>query len=96
MPPLLLYTYYYKYKDERKVIKNLVESDNVEVASIQINDVITEHDTYVNERGIQNDGNNFTSIDNLKLHHAKLHLDSLVDTQQLHQKTLATRALEED
>lgn len=72
---IILYSYYYKYREHRKQIKNLVQSNSFTEGRNKIDAVIAEHDNYVNSRGIQNNGNNFTSLDNLSLKHASDHLE---------------------
>lgn len=94
---LILYGYYYRGKSQRQVIKALIEIDNdISGAKTKLDEVIAEHDNYVNSRGIAiNDGNSFTSVDNLSLHHAKDHLDVFDSTQQPPQKDAAINALNE-
>lgn len=75
MTNLLVHEYYYRYREHRKQIKNLVQSTNYQEARNRIDAVIAEHDNYMNNRGIANDGISFTSLDNLSLKHASDHLE---------------------
>jgi hypothetical protein len=102
MVAVLIYTYYYKYKDERKHLKSLVESNNISGATSIINQTISEHDSYISDNNILNTGDTFTSVDNLSLHHAQDHLNSLEQQQSenkpdgiIQQKNATIRALEE-
>jgi hypothetical protein len=98
MVNILLFTYYYKYKQARKVIRDLIDID-IEQAQTKLNQNIQEHDNYVtnNNSPISLDQDTFTKTDNLSLHHAKDHLDAFQqDTNQnIIQKDAATKALEE-
>lgn len=95
MTNLLLHEYYYRGKSQRQLVKTLIESNDITNAQIKLIAAITEHDNYINSRGITNDGTTFTSVDNLSLHHAKDHLDSFQDTDTIEQKEAATNALDE-
>lgn len=89
-----MYGYYYKYGEERKQIKNLVQSDAYTEARNRIDTVIAEHDNYMNSRNIPNDRNSFTSADNLSLKHASDHLVNAPIYEQQRQATID--ALEEE
>lgn len=94
---VLLHNYYYRGKSHKQLVKNLIIIDNnINAAKTKLESIITEHDNYISNKGIVNDGNNFTSVDNLQLHHAKEHLDSFVASNQETQKTATIRALEEE
>lgn len=71
---IILYEYYYRYRQSRKTIRDLVASDNFVDAQNMINSFIIENDNYINSNGIPNTGETFTSVDNLSLHHGRDHL----------------------
>lgn len=75
MTNLIIHEYYYNGKSSRKTIKDLVSTDNFTEALDKLNQAITEHDNYLNSKGIPNNGTSFTSVDNLSLKHAKDHLE---------------------
>ena len=87
---LILYGYYYRGKSQRQVIKALIvgssSGSDITNAKTKLDEVIAEHDNYISSRGIANDGNTFTSIDNLSLHHSKDHLDRFLDGAQTQTK----------
>lgn len=93
---LLLHNYYYRGKSQRKIIRDLVSTDNIAEAQTRLNAAITEHDNYITSSNIPNTGDTFTSVDNLSLHHCKDHLDAFQNdiTQEI-QKEAATNALDE-
>lgn len=74
-----------------------MSADNVTEAQTKINAAIIEHDNYINNNNITNNGTTFTSVDNLSLHHCKDHLDAFQDTGQtaIEQKEAAVNALDE-
>lgn len=82
MPNIILHGFYYRYREERKQIKNLVQSENYVDAKNKIDITIIEHDDYIQNRNITNDGNNFTSDDNFSLYHARKHLDGVLQLIQ--------------
>lgn len=90
---LLIFTYYYKYKQSRQLIRDLVSNDNLTEAKNKLDPIVEEHNNYINDRGIVNDATNFTSQDNYSLRHAKVHLDALIRTGQTHQKGATVDAL---
>jgi len=71
-----IYYYYYRYKDFRKVAKNLLQNNDIATAKTILNSTLIEHDNYMNNNGIPNDGNNFTSMDNKTIRHGKLHSET--------------------
>lgn len=74
-----------------------MSADNITEAQTKINAAITEHDNYITNNNITNDGTTFTSVDNLSLHHAKNHLDAFEQhPEQTNQKDATIRALEEE
>lgn len=80
------------YKPHREEIKNIIEIDNnIEEASIILNDLIAEHDSY--KESFSDDET--ISLDNLSLHHAKDHLEAFQETTAVEQKEATTRALDE-
>lgn len=95
MTNIVLFGYYFKYKQNRQVIKDLVSVDNFSQALAQLQQIVTEHNNYVSANNIENTGNNFTSVDNLSLNHAKDHLASFVENGQSHQKGATIDALDE-
>lgn len=94
---LLLFYYYYRYKQSRQTIKNIIDiDDDIAEAKNRLDQIIVENDNYIDSNNIpKNDDSNFSSLDNMSLHHAKLHLDDFVNTGQSHQKPAAVRALED-
>jgi hypothetical protein len=70
---LLFYDYYYRFREHRKQIKNLVIANNHEAAISKLDTVIEEHNNYITSRNIENNGNTFTSLDSFSLRHAKNH-----------------------
>lgn len=70
----LLYSYYYKFKQERNNVKALVESNNISEAVDKLNSVITENDNYVTNNQVPLDTDNIGKFDNFSLRHAKFHL----------------------
>lgn len=93
---IITYQYYYRYRQARKTIRDLVASDNFVDAQNMINSFVTEHDNYINNNGnpIPNTGETFTSVDNLSLHHGKDHLEFAENDSIQKQATLD--ALNED
>lgn len=70
----IIYEYYYKYKEERNVVKSLIVNNNdISGAQIILNSVITEHGNYVSGF-FSVSGIGFTSQDNLSLKHAQDHI----------------------
>ena len=94
MTNLIIYGYYYNGKSNRKIIRDLVSTNNFTEAQIKIDSIIAEHDNYIATRNIPNDGNNFTSVDNFSLHHAKIHLEFA--DKELTQKQATIDALNEE
>ncbi len=90
---IFYYTYFYKYKQERLNVKELIKSDNFSGAISKLNSLITEHDDFINSNSIQNDGTSFTSIDNLTMKHARRHLDHA--TFEANQKQATINILDE-
>lgn len=89
---ILYYNYFFKYRDERKVIKNMIQNNDISNATTRINSVISEHDIYLLKT---NNNSPFTTTDNKSLHHAKDHLDAFNFTNDNIQKDASTRALDE-
>lgn len=93
---LLVHNYYYRYREYRNLIKNMIISDEYTGARNILEDVVSEHDNYINSHGIQNDGNNFTSVDNFSLHHAFDHIRGFISRpEELLQKDATIGALDE-
>lgn len=93
MTNLIIHGYYYRGKSSRKIIKDLVTVDNLAEAQTKIDEAIAEHDNYIITRNIPNEGDNFTSVDNLSLHHAADHLKYA--NIQPNQKEATINALDE-
>ena len=89
----LHYSYFFRYKEFRKQIKSLVELNDTITAKSLIDAVILEHDNYILLNNIETSGDNFTSVDNLSLHHARDHLNFI---EQQNQKDAVTKALVEE
>lgn len=93
MTSYLYYQYFYKYRDQRKYIKNLVESDNILSASTRLNDVISEDDNYIIQKNVTTE---FAILDNMSLHHARDHLNEFQNnSEQIEQKDATISALNE-
>lgn len=91
---LLHYSYFFKYKQYRNEIKNLIEIDNdIVAAKTLLHSTITEHDNYITVNNIENIGDTFTSIDNLSLHHANDHLRAFEESSVQQQKDATVDAL---
>jgi hypothetical protein len=95
---LLIHNYYYRGKSQKKLVKTLIESNDITNAKIKLDVSVIEHNGYINSKNIVNDGNNFTSVDNLSLNHAKRHVDSYINnnSEQQQQKDASIRALLEE
>jgi len=88
-----IYYYYYRYKHFRKVVKNLLQNNDIVTAKTILSSTLTEHDNYMNSSEIPNDGISFTSIDNRTLRHGKLHSET--SDVEPNQKQAAIDALNE-
>ena len=76
---LILYGYYYRYKQVRKSIKDLVSADNFSTAKTFLDSYKAQHDNYVQNGNISTTNDNFTALDNRSIHHASDHLDVVVN-----------------
>lgn len=89
-----IFSYYYRYKQSRKVARDLLQNNDIATAKSLLNSTLTEHDNYMNVNGIPNDGINFTSKDNRSLRHGKLHSET--SDVEVNQKQAAIDALNVD
>jgi hypothetical protein len=71
---LLLYNYYYRYREKRKQVKNLVDSNNNVGAKTMLESAITEHNSFYN-----NGKKDFNYGEKIMMEHAKRHLDDVID-----------------
>lgn len=92
MTSYLYYQYYYSYRDQRKYIKNLVQSNDIAGASTRLDNVITENDNYISQNNVTVP---FAKDDNNSMHHARDHLNSFQSNGQSHQKDAIETALDE-
>ena len=97
---LLLYGYYYRYRQARKSVKDLVTADNFSTAKTFLDSYKAQHDNYVQNGNISTEDESFTAIDNRSLQHAKDHLESVIELdsrpiEQESQKQAAIDALNE-
>ena len=72
---LILYAYYYRYRQSKKSVQDLINADNITSAKNLLDQYTQEHDTYTQSNNISTTDESFTSIDNRSLNHAKEHLD---------------------
>ena len=75
MTNLLLYAYYYRYRQARKSVKDLVLVDNFNTAKTLLDNYKQQHDNYIQSGNISLENESFTAIDNLSIHHASDHLE---------------------
>jgi hypothetical protein len=88
----LLHNYYYRNRDQRKYIKNLVQLDDFSNAQTKLAQVILQDDNYIQSKNVTTE---FAINDNSSLHHAQDHLDSFQITNTSEQKDATIRALDE-
>lgn len=93
MTNLLIYGYYYRYKQARIGVKNLVTSDDFSNASTMLTNYVNEHDNYVTSRGIDVTTETFTANENKSLHHGFDHLQ--IASSDIIQKQATIDALNE-
>ena len=78
---LLLYGYYYRFRDSRKHIRDLiVQSDNILEASSRLDQAISEDDNYIISKNVTA---GFAVLDNMSLHHARDHLNEFQDNPEI-------------
>lgn len=92
MPSVIIHNYYYRYRQYRKNIKDLVNNENYTEARNQLNSLITEHDSYILNTASNSE---FSLAENSSIHHANAHLTSFENTGQIHQKDAIINALDE-
>lgn len=92
---VFFYTYYYKYTQARKTVKDLVIDDNIQNAKNLLDSYTAEHDNYTSTRNIIVNDSTFTGIDNMSMHHGQDHLDAYQSSNQQAQKTATINALSE-
>lgn len=96
MTNLILYGYYYRYRQARKSIKDLVTADNFSTAKTFLDSYKAQHDNYVQNGNISTTDENFTAFDNRSIHHAADHLDAVNQSpQDQTQKQATIDALDE-
>lgn len=78
MTNLILYGYYYRYRQARKSVKDLVSADNFSTAKTILDQYIQEHDAYMQNNSIPIIHDNFTTTDNASLHHASAHMEAVI------------------
>lgn len=91
---VLFYNYYYRYKQARKTVKDLVIANDFQNAKTLLDSYVAEHDNYTTSRNITVNDSTFTGIDNMSLHHGQDHLDAAA-TDSL-QKQATINALNEN
>lgn len=85
---VLFYNYYYRYKQARKTVKDLVTANDFNTAKTLLDSYVAEHDNYTSSRNIIVNDSTFTGIDNLSLHHGKDHLEVAETSQEQKQATI--------
>ena len=74
MTSFLYYQYYYRYREKRKQVKNLVDSNNNVGAKTMLESAITEHNSFYN-----NGKKDFNYGEKLMMDHAQRHLDTVIN-----------------
>lgn len=93
MTNVFLYSYYYRYKQARKTVRDLVAADDFTTATTLLDSYVTEHDNYISSRNITVDDSTFTGLDNMALHHGMDHMRTAAT--DIIQKQAAIDALNE-
>lgn len=94
MTNIFFYNYYYRYKQSRKTIRDLVAANDFQNATTLLDSFVAEHDNYVTSRNITVNDSTFIGIDNMSLHHGQDHL-RVVETSTI-QKQAIIDALNEE
>lgn len=80
MTDLLLYGYYYRYRELRKQCKNLVDSLLYSEAKTKLDSAVAEHTAkYGDTKTMKLSRPDFNYGERLMLEHAKAHLDVVID-----------------
>lgn len=80
MTNLIIHEYYYRYQEQRKQIKNILDSGNFEEARTKLNTVLAEHQSKYPWQSV-NTRKDFNFGESIILRHAKKHLDFAIDVQ---------------
>lgn len=73
---LILYQYYYRYKQFRKNIKTLVDSLDYTEAQTELETRIAEQQNFY---GLSLSNSEFNALENSEMIHANTHLDAVID-----------------
>ena len=71
----LLYSYYYRFREHRKQVKILVDSEDYQEARDKLEAAITEHENKYSESTKRD----FNYGERLMMDHSKDHLDTVID-----------------
>ena len=88
MTNVLFYNYYYRYRQARKTVKDLVAADDFTTAKNLLDSYVAEHDNYTSTRNITVNDSTFTGLDNMSLHHGQDHLEVAATSQEQKQATI--------
>jgi hypothetical protein len=76
MTNYLYYNYFYRYRQLRKNIKDIVDSNNFVGAQTQLNNIIAEFEAKFPDSDIKRD---YNFGEKIMMIHAKNHLDTVID-----------------
>lgn len=80
MTNILLHEYYYRYRQQRKEIKDLLDTNNFEEARTKLNAVLAEHESKYPWESVDA-RRDFNFGESIILRHAKRHLDHALDVR---------------
>ena len=77
MTSILIHEYFYRYRQQRKLVKDIVDIGNYQAAKTKLETTIAEFDTKYPVLNLNK--KDFNYGEKLMMNHAKRHLDTVID-----------------